>query len=231
MRGPPPQEYGHQGGMAPYGAAAAGAGAGMVAGSMMGHHYDQHHQQGPPDYNNNPYPPQDPYAQQHPYAPQNPYEIDSQTQYGAYQAPIHEHPPQPQFNDAAVPYRGPASPITRTDGTTSPRAEIQRDPATLGFSGRRPSHSPARSAASVPPPAEDAPPVPPVRQDLPIGAAVEMDAASGSPARSPAVGEHGFPMPDRGNTGSPAVVSPLNAPMSSSANSFPLPDHTTQTSG
>ena len=201
MRAPPPQGYGHH---APWGAAAAGAGVGMAAGAMAGRNY-RNHQQGPPGYNNNPYPPNDPYP------PQNRYdEYPPQPQYGAYnpsqqelqQPPPQPQPEQPQFNDTAVPYRGPASPLN----------------------SRRPSNSSMRNNSNLPPSTSDAPPVPQVRQDLPIGAAVEMDASSGSPARSPNPNADAFP--SRTEVSSP-VISPLTVPQTANTttSSFPLPEH------
>lgn len=195
MRGPPPPGPGYDNrGMGPM---AAGAGMGMAAGAA----YGRYNHQGPPDY-------QQGYAQD-PYAIQSPYDEYNQNPYGGY----NPQPPQPSYAAPAT-YSREASPY-RNDGSTSPRSEVQRDPASLGFSGRRP--SPARSASSLPHdvPEEDIPPVPPVvaSQNVPIGQAVEMDAVSGSPARSPTVGQGELQSPNRSATASPRVVSPIGPPV------------------
>ena len=213
MRGGPPPGWHGDRGMAPM---AAGAGAGMATGAMMG----RGHRGPPPGYGRDYYdgpPARDPYymqnQEQRPYndfADASPYSEAGPTpralsdrgygQPGAYGA------------DAAL-ERRPSAPNSRQSPSATPAGgnsrsnSKSREAASFGFSGRNPSPGRSGSRAREPSPP---PPMPPLSNEtLPIGQAVEMDATSGSPARSPV-----YP------PGHDGPVSPI--PESNNYTAFPL---------
>lgn len=161
--GPPP---GMNGRGIPMGAMAAGAGAGMMAGEMMGRD-----QRGPPPGYSNGYPPQG---------------RGGPGQYSREQSPAPYGPPGAYGRRGPSPGPAPAPGYARQLSPALPPNQ-----GGYGYGGREPSPMPQAAIGSMGERDTSPPSMPIMHPDAVIvGQAIEMDASTGSPSQTPGFAPH-----------------------------------------